>query len=436
MVYQQGGTAGEDSRPNFRDESIFIINFGGITMPNELKKTGWTVVVAATGINLIVGFLYSWSVIKKTLVSQLHWSNLEASLPFTVAAIAFALTMVFAGRLQDAFGPRIVATVGGLIFGTGILTSGLVSSPLAIVLTYGVLSGAGIGLCYAATTPPSVKWFPPAKKGLITGIVVSGVGMAAVYTAPLTSWLLTQYGLSTTLLVIGVGSMVLIICFAQFLTNPPVTSASSPLKASAVSSLNESDWRQTIRTATFYKLWFMYAFAASAGMMMISHLATIAKTQAQWENGFYLVALLALFNTAGRLTAGYLSDRFGYTRTMLIVFCLQTVNMLFFSSYVTPLSLALGTALTGLSYGALFALFPSATADFYGIKNLGVNYGLVFTAWGLAGIIGPLLAGWVVDTTGSYHISYLVCAGLLIVASGLTFFTSHPQKAATEQRSL
>ena len=436
MVYRQGGTAGEYSRPNFGDESIFIINLGGIKMPGQLKKAGWTVVAAATGINLIVGFLYSWSVIKKTLVSQLHWSNLEASLPFTVAAIAFALTMVFAGRLQDAFGPRIVATVGGVLFGTGILISGLVNNPTAIVLTYGVLGGAGIGLCYAATTPPSVKWFPPARKGLITGIVVSGVGMASVYSAPLTSWLLTQYGLSTALLVIGVSAMILIICFAQFLTNPPTATPSTPSKTATASNLNESDWRQTIRTATFYKLWFMYAFAASAGMMMISHLATIAKTQAQWENGFYLVALLALFNTAGRLMAGYWSDRFGYTRTMLAVFSLQTVNMLFFSTYVTPLSLALGTALTGLSYGALFALFPSATADFYGIKNLGVNYGLVFTAWGLAGIIGPLLAGWVVDTTGSYHISYLVCAGLLIIASGLTFFTTHPHKAAHQQSSL
>lgn len=400
-------------------------------MANAIKKTGWMVVAAATGINLVVGFLYSWSVIKKVLVTEQHWSNFEASLPFTVSAIAFALTMVFAGRLQDTFGPRIVATIGGVLFGAGILVSGLVNSPMIMVLTYGVLGGIGIGLCYAATTPPSVKWFPPAQKGRITGIVVSGVGMAAVYSAPLTSWLLTQYGLSTALFLLGVGSIIIVVSFAQFLKNPPIAPIVASTKVVNTPIINDSVWQQTIRSAVFYKLWFMYAFAASAGMMMISHLATIAKIQAQWENGFYLVALLALFNTAGRLIAGYWSDRFGYTRMMLVVFSLQTINMLFFSHYITPLSLAFGTALTGLSYGALFSLFPSATADFYGMKNLGVNYGLVFTAWGLAGIIGPLLAGWVVDTTGSYQISYLVCAGLLVVASGLTFITKHPNSTIT-----
>ena len=165
-------------------------------------------------------------------------------------------------------------------------------------------------------------------------------------------------------------------------------------------------------------------------MMMISHMATIAKTQANWDQGFYLVALLALFNTLGRIAAGFWSDRFGYTRTMLVVFSLQAVNMLVFPLYVTPVSLAFGTAITGLSYGALFSLFPAATADFYGIRYLGINYGLVFTAWGLAGVIGPLLAGWAVDTTGSYQLSYLVCAALLAVACGLTLITRHPRQGA------
>ena len=399
-------------------------------MNNAQKSGGLVVVSAATGINLILGFLYSWSVIKKVLVDQLHWSNLDASLPYTVAAIAFALTMVFAGRLQDTVGPRVAASLGGVLFGVGIMTSGLIASPALMVLTYGVLGGAGIGLCYAATTPPAVKWFPPAKKGLVTGIVVSGVGLASVYAAPLTSILLVDYGIANALLYLGAGALIIILIFAQFLRDPqaPKAGAVGPKAGNPAQSADWS-WRQTLRTATFYKLWLMYAFSASAGMMMISHLATIAKTQANWENGFYLVALLALFNTAGRILAGFVSDRVGYTKTMLAVFSIQAVNMLVFSYYVTPLSLACGTALTGLSYGALFSLFPSATAHFYGIRNLGVNYGLVFTAWGLAGIIGPLVAGWAVDTTGSYQLSYLVCAALLVIAGGLSFVTSRPLEA-------
>lgn len=395
-------------------------------MSNKQIHAGWVVVAAATGINLIVGFLYSWSVIKKVLVSEFHWTHVEASLPFTVAAISFAVTMVFAGRLQDAIGPRVVATAGGVLFGAGIMGSGMSSSPVVMVLTYGIMSGAGIGLCYAAATPPAVKWFPSAKKGLITGIVVSGVGMASVYAAPLTTTLLNALGLMKALFFIGAGSALLIVFFAQFLKNPP--KAMPHQSAPGIVALPDSAWKQTLRSMTFYQLWIMYAFAASAGMMIISHMATIAKTQANWENGFYLVALLALFNTLGRIAAGFWSDRFGYTKTMLVVFCLQAANMLAFSLYTTPVSLAVGTAMTGLSYGALFSLFPAATADFYGIRNLGVNYGLVFTAWGLAGVIGPLLAGWAVDTTGSYQLSYLVCAVLLIIASGLTLMTKHPRQ--------
>ena len=398
---------------------------------NAHSQSGWIVVAAATGINLILGFLYSWSVIKKELVSQLHWTNFEASLPFTVAAVSFALTMVFAGRLQDAIGPRLVATVGGVLFGAGIMGCAVLSSPAMMVVTYGVVSGAGIGLCYAAATPPAVKWFPSAQKGLITGIVVSGVGMASVYTAPLTTLLMRTFGFTQALLFIGVGALVLIVLFAQLLKNPPTVAQQTSPGVSVVSpGAADSAWKQTVRSRTFYQLWIMYAFAASAGMMMISHMATIAKTQANWDQGFYLVALLALFNTLGRIAAGFWSDRFGYTRTMLVVFSLQAVNMLVFPLYVTPVSLAFGTAITGLSYGALFSLFPAATADFYGIRYLGINYGLVFTAWGLAGVIGPLLAGWAVDTTGSYQLSYLVCAALLAVACGLTLITRHPRQGA------
>jgi len=397
-------------------------------------KTGWIVVAAGTGINLVLGFLYSWSVIKKVLVTQMHWSNFDASLPFTVAALGLAGMMVFAGRLQDVFGPRLSASIGGTLFGLGIITSAWVTSPMGMVLTYGAMGGIGLGFCYAAATPAAVKWFPPAKRGLITGIVVSGVEMASVYTAPLTNWLLERNGLSDTFLYLGIAALVLMVGFAQLLKNPPLESASKPAaQAVPAAPLSESAWKQTIRTASFYKLWLMYGFSASAGMMMISHLATIAKTQAQWENGFYLVALLALFNTIGRIAAGYWSDSFGYTRTMLVVFCVQALNMLAFSYYVTPALLAVGTAFTGLSYGALFSLFPAATADYYGVKNLGVNYGMVFTAWGLAGIIGPLVAGWVVDTTGSYNYSYFFCAALLVLAAGLSFFTVHPSKERDSQ---
>ena len=156
---------------------------------NEKTSTankGWTVVIAGLSINLILGVLYAWGVIAKALVSDWHWTKTDATLPFTVATVCFAVMMVFAGRCQDKFGPRLVATAGGIMLGLGLVASGLVHSPTAMALTFGVGAGLGIGLGYSATTPPAIKWFPPARKGVITGIVVSGVGLAAVYISPLT----------------------------------------------------------------------------------------------------------------------------------------------------------------------------------------------------------------------------------------------------------
>jgi len=140
-----------------------------------LVTKGWTVVIAALSINLILGVLYAWGVVAKALVSDWHWTKTDATLPFTVATVCFAGMMVFAGRCQDKFGPRLVATAGGIMLGLGLVASGLVHTPTLMALTFGVGAGLGIGLGYSATTPPSIKWFPPARKGVITGIVVSGV---------------------------------------------------------------------------------------------------------------------------------------------------------------------------------------------------------------------------------------------------------------------
>src|ERR1022692_1818818 len=142
---------------------------------------GWTVVIAAISINLILGVLYAWSVMGKALVLQWHWKAAQASLPFTISAAAFALMMIFAGRWQDKIGPRYVAMLGGIILGLGLIASSFAKTPEMMLVTFGLVGGLGIGLGYSATTPPSIKWFPPAKKGLITGLVVSGVGLAAVY---------------------------------------------------------------------------------------------------------------------------------------------------------------------------------------------------------------------------------------------------------------
>ena len=394
------------------------------------------VVLAALGINLIVGVLYAWGVTGKALVVQWHWTKTQAMLPFATSTAAFALTMIFAGRWQDKIGPRYVAMLGGIILGLGLIASSFAHSPTVMLLTFGVIGGIGIGLGYSATTPPCIKWFPPARKGLITGIVVSGVGLAAVYMSPLTEYLLKATSISQTLLILGIGTIVLISLLAQVLSNPPagyspapaVTSTSSTPKPAA-SVRPDLDWHEMLGTSQFYLLWITFVLAASAGLLIIGNIALIAKTQAQWEKGFLLIMIVAIFNTCGRVLSGFISDRIGRTNTMVLAFILQAINMFAFSYYTTPALLIFGSAFTGLCYGPVFTLFPAAVADFYGVRNLGVNYGLTFTAFCVAGVTGSILGGRVSDIFGSYNYAFVASAIMLLLGAMFAFILKAPAAA-------
>lgn len=379
---------------------------------------GWVVTIAALGINLLAGILYAWGVLGKAMVAQRSWSKTDAALPFATATATFAITMIFAGRVQDKIGPRRVAIVGGIMLALGFFLSSLGENVAAIMATMGLV-GVGVGLAYSATTPAAIKWFPPARKGLITGIVVSGVGLAAVYAAPLAEYLLKTTSIPQTFQIIG-GCCLTVCALAFLVSNPPASGATpaagaaSPAKAPSGRNL---DWHEMLKTPQFYMLWLMFVLSASAGLMVLSNVPMIAKLQAKWEAGFLAVMTLACFNTAGRFVSGFVSDRIGRTKTMILFFLLQAANMFAFSYYTNSTLLLVGSGLTGLCYGTIFTLMPTTTADFYGVRNLGVNYGLVFTAFGVAGVLGSLLGGRVSDLLGSYNAAYIASAVMLIAAA-------------------
>lgn len=404
-------------------------------MGNNNSK-GWTVLFAGTGVNLALGVLYTWSVFSQALTEQLHWTKTQATLPYSVACIVFAIMMVPAGRLQDKYGPRLVVTLGGILTGIGMIIGGLTHSLTALVISFGVLAGTGIGLGYASATPAAVKWFPPHKKGMVTGLVVAGFGLASVYIAPLTKTLIGSLGVSKAFFAEGVVFLIVITFLAQLIKNPPpgyVPHGMLPA-TSANSTVNNQqyDWHEMIKTPQFILLWLMFAFGSSAGLMIIGQLAKIANVQVHIQWGFIFVALLAIFNAGGRIIAGLVSDIIGRTRTMLIVFLFQAAVMFLFVQADSVPLMAIAAACTGFNYGSLLSLFPTTTFDYFGTKNGGVNYGLVFTAWGAGGLFGPLLAGRVIDATGNYGMAYTISAILCLAAAGLSLITKAP-KANTVQ---
>jgi OFA family oxalate/formate antiporter-like MFS transporter len=396
------------------------------------SSRAWVVAGAAIGINLVLGSLYAWGVMAKALVVQWHWTKTQAALPFAVCTLAFSLMMIFAGRAQDRIGPRKVVALGGVIYGLGLAASAWAKTPAWMMLSFGILGGFGLGLGYSATTPPVIKWFPPARKGFITGLVVSGIGLAAVYISPLSQFLVEKVGIATTFRILGGGAFVIMILLSLLLVDPPAGFQASPASqgpAAAPAARRDTDWQEMLRTPQFYLLWAIFILSASAGLMLISNVAIIAQEQAGWKAGFVPVMLLAIFNSLGRVASGYISDRIGRTRTMLLVFLIQAINMALFAQYGSVPLIITGSALTGFCYGAIYTLMPAATADFYGVKNLGVNYGLLFTAFGVAGSLGSVLGGRVRDLFGSYAIAYWACAAMLLVAAGLALLIRAPRPA-------
>lgn len=408
-----------------------------MTIPSQpgLAKA-WSVVLAGTGINLALGVLYSWSVFAKALTDQMHWTKTESQFPYILACVLFSVFMIIAGGWLDKAGPRIIATIGGVLAGAGMVLAGSTQSVAGITIGFGLVVGAAIGFGYAAPTPAAIKWFQPHKKGQIAGIVVAGFGLASVYIAPLTNYLMESFGISKAFILEGVFFSAVTIILSQFLSYPPPGYIPYGGEAQHANACNATDPkqdftpRQMMSTPQFYLLWIMFCFAASAGLMIIGHLAKISQIQGNINWGFLLVAVLAIANAGGRLVAGWVSDKLGRTTTMLVVFCLQSGNMFLFVNYNTPGLLLLGSLITGLAYGSCLSLFPSATYDYFGLKHAGANYGLVFSAWGAAALIGPIIAGQAVDLTGSYGFSYIISGALLLVSALLTFFTKAPAEKA------
>lgn len=397
------------------------------------------VAISGTVINLCLGVLYAWSVFSKELQDQLGFTATQTSLPYSVAIILFALFMVPAGIMLDRLGPRLLLLLSGLLIGVGFAIAGLTLSVAGLVIGFGIVAGAAMGFGYAAPTPTAAKWFKPHLRGTITGIVVSGYGLAAVYVSPLADSLISRFGIANAFYYLGAFFTILIVLSSFFMKSPPKgwvpvggeapVSKTNEDQASSSISTDRKDFSpgEMMKTLQFWSLWIMYAFSASAGLIIIGHVAKIAQTQGGLETGFLFAALLAIGNAGGRIVTGIVSDKIGRSATLILVFIIQAVNMFAFASYTSPMTLTVGAIVTGATYGALLALFPATTWDWFGLKHAGTNYGLIFTAWGVGGLVGPLMAGRVIDATGGYGAAYIISAILLLIAAGLGFITRAPK---------
>ncbi len=420
----------------------------------KVPTQAWITTFSGTAVNLCLGILYAWSIWKSALVNVdiagqamtginegwTYLTNAQAATPYSLCAIIFAVFMIPGGKIQDKISPKFGATVGGLLLAIGCILAGYMKSYTGLILGFGVLGGAGMGIGYAAPTPAALKWFGPEKRGLIAGLVVGGYGGAALYIGYLGQYLIKAYGISGSFYALGTLFCIVVVIAGQMLKTPPegYTPPMSAKQAAAQTNMateKTHDWEagDVLKTWQLYALIFMFILTTQSGLLIISSAKGLMVTTAKGmpffvANAWLLVSFGGLVNASGRVGTGWYSDRIGRLNAYCIncgvsALCLFSLPYVISTQNLLLLFIVVGIAYW--QYGGGLALMPSFTADFFGAKNLGFNYGLVFIGWG-CGVFIARIGGWIQDVTGSLDNAFYLSGGLLVVGVILAKMTKKP----------
>lgn len=379
----------------------------------------WRVVVGGVSMNLALGSLYAWSVFVAPLEKEFGWTRAQTSLVYTIAIVCFALSFMVAGRIQDLKGPKICAAIGGVLVSAGFFLASWTNSLAGLYLCLGVIVGLGNGFGYATPIPVASKWFPD-KRGLVVGLMVAGYGAGSAILGPLATRLIATLGWRPTVQILGGLFFVMTMIGTALMKNPPVgyRPPNWQPKPGAASAGADLTTREMLATPTFYFMWVAFCLGTTAGQMAISQLVPFAGSAGLGA----LAATLALpvsatGNASGRIFSGWMSDTMGRLRTLQVMVLLSAIAMpTLFLLRAQPVLFFVLVALVYWCYGTQLSVFATTTADFYGTKNLGLNYGVLFTAWGAAGILGPMIGARVFDTFGDYRYAFYAAGALAIIA--------------------
>jgi MFS family permease len=411
-------------------------NYGEKMTTETIKNRGWVMASAGLLINLALGILYTWSIFKDSIQKSVqsgveggfNWNEASLNDPYAVCILAFAFSMILAGKLQDKKGPAVTAFIGGLLVGSGFILISFTTSYAMWVLGFGLLAGTGIGFGYSSATPPALKWFASSKSGLIAGIVVSGFGLAPVYIAPLATFLVNNYGLQNAMLIFGIAFIVIVSGAALFLRNPPegyvAHDKKAGMKLKNSNTVDNHNAAYMLKTPTFYLMWLIFFISSGSGLMVIGSISGMAK-KSMGEAAFIAVAIMAIGNAGGRIIAGLVSDKIGRVLTLSIILIFQAslmfVSIPVASSNSPALIVVLLATFIGFNYGTNLSIFPSFTKGFWGMKNFGVNFGVLMSAWGLGGSIFSRLSQYLLAETGDHNMSFIIAGVSLLLCLILTF---------------
>jgi OFA family oxalate/formate antiporter-like MFS transporter len=404
---------------------------------NQNVTNRWLIATAGVVMQVALGAVYAWSVFRVPLSDAYGTGVSAVNTTFSIAILSLGFAAFFGGLWMNRSGPRIVALSAGVLYGAGIFLASFAQPSLWILyLTYGLMAGIGIGLGYIVPVATLIKWFPD-KRGFITGIAVAGFGAGALVTAPIAKQLVQGVGLFPTFAILGILYLVMVVGAALFMKNPPEGWTPEGWEPEEEESGERTgvdyELGGALKTWQWYALWALLFLNVTAGIAIISEADPIAQevSGVAPATAAWLVSIISVGNAAGRFLWAWLSDAIGRKWVFLVMFLLQAA--LFFLLPIVGVSfvmLAIFSFIIVSCYGGGFGTMPAFNADYFGSKNVGMIYGLMITAWGFAGVLGPQLISIMYDATRSYAGAFYILAGIMLVSSIVPFIVRPPKREA------
>ena len=402
----------------------------------------WGIALAGVVMQIALGAVYAWSVFRIPLTKAFGWTISQVTFTFTLAVLMLGFAAFVGGLWMRKSGPRRVAIAAGIFYGGGVFLASLSAGHLYwLYFSYGFLGGIGLGLGYIVPVATLVKWFPD-KRGMITGIAVAGFGAGTLITAPIASRLIVNVGVLKTFAVLGIAYLVVVVVPALFMKDPPAGYRPEGWQPSEAQKRERAGTDYTLSQALgrwqWYALWAMLFLNTSAGISIISQAAPMAQeiTRVSAAVAAGMVGIISIANGAGRFLWAWFSDLVGRRAVFLTMFLLQAALFWFITDVSSFSAFTALAFIILLCYGGGFGTMPAFAADYFGPANVGSIYGLMLTAWGFAGILGPTLIARLRQSSGHYAQALHVISIIVLVSAIIPLITKPPraERAEAEKR--
>src|SRR5215469_8366332 len=402
----------------------------------ESQANRWGIAAAGVVMQIALGAVYAWSVFRIPLTKTFGWTISQVTLTFTIAILMLGFAAFAGGLWMRKSGPRRVAVAAGILYGAGVFLASFSGGHLYwLYFSYGFLGGIGLGLGYIVPVATLVQWFPD-KRGMITGLAVAGFGAGALITAPIATSLIKSIGVMKTFSVLGIAYFIAVTFAALFIKDPPQGFVPAGWKPSAAQTKQRTARDYSLGEALgkwqWYALWAMLFLNTSAGISIISQAAAMAQeiTRVSAAVASGMVGIIAIANGSGRFLWAWFSDGVGRRAVFLAMFLLQAV-LFWLMPHVTGFALFTTLAFVILlCYGGGFGTMPAFATDYFGPTNVGSIYGLMLTAWGFAGVFGPMLIARIRQSSGQYSRALYVIAVVMLASAILPLITRPPKTDA------